>query len=45
MIHRFELEGDGWFQLYEDCGKRVPTFMGDTFLAGSSVSLKYTLFL
>ncbi|KAL6347136.1 hypothetical protein AAG906_012717 [Vitis piasezkii] len=39
MVSRFELQEDGWFQsLYEDRKKWVPTFMGDTFLAGMSTA-------
>lgn len=37
MVTRFELQDDVWFQsLYEDRKKWVPTYMGDTFLAGMS---------
>lgn len=37
MVTRFELHDDIWFQsLYEDRKKWVPTYMGDTFLAGMS---------
>lgn len=35
MITRFELQDDEWIQsLYEDRKRWVPTYMGDTFLAG-----------
>lgn len=37
MVTVFELQDDGWIQmLYEDRKKWVPTFLGDTFLAGMS---------
>ncbi|KAL1296110.1 hypothetical protein HN51_056865 [Arachis hypogaea] len=37
MVTRFELQDDLWCQsLYEDRKKWVPTYMGDTFLAGMS---------
>ncbi|TKY51016.1 FAR-RED IMPAIRED RESPONSE 1 [Spatholobus suberectus] len=37
MVTRCELQDDIWFQsLYEDRNKWVPTYMGDTFLAGMS---------
>lgn len=37
MITRFELQDDEWIRaLYEDRKKWVPTYMGDTFLAGMS---------
>ncbi|KAK4284507.1 hypothetical protein QN277_001331 [Acacia crassicarpa] len=39
MVTRFELQDDLWFQsLYEDRKKWVPTYMGDTFLAGMSTA-------
>ncbi|KAF7811061.1 protein FAR-RED IMPAIRED RESPONSE 1 isoform X1 [Senna tora] len=39
MVTRFELQDDVWFQsLYEDQKKWVPTYMGDTFLAGLSAA-------
>lgn len=39
MVSRFELHDDEWFRsLYDDRKKWVPTFMGDTFLAGMSTS-------
>ncbi|KAL2324261.1 hypothetical protein Fmac_023319 [Flemingia macrophylla] len=37
MVTRFELQDDIWVRsLYEDRKKWVPTYMGDTFLAGMS---------
>lgn len=37
MVTRFELQDDEWIRsLYEDRKKWVPTYMGDTFLAGMS---------
>ncbi|XP_057424640.1 protein FAR-RED IMPAIRED RESPONSE 1 isoform X1 [Lotus japonicus] len=37
IVTRFELRDDIWFQsLYEDRKNWVPTYMGDTFLAGMS---------
>ncbi|KAL5741746.1 hypothetical protein ACOSP7_028478 [Xanthoceras sorbifolium] len=39
MVSRFELQDDEWVQsLYEDRKKWVPTYMGDTFLAGMSTT-------
>ncbi|XP_031377508.1 protein FAR-RED IMPAIRED RESPONSE 1 isoform X1 [Punica granatum] len=38
MVTVFELHNNGWIQmLYEDRKKWVPTFLGDTFLAGMSM--------
>ncbi|KAB1210619.1 Protein FAR-RED IMPAIRED RESPONSE 1 [Morella rubra] len=37
MVTRFELQDDEWIRsLYDDRKKWVPTYMGDTFLAGMS---------
>lgn len=39
MVTRFELQDDEWIQsLYEDRKKWVPTYVGDTFLAGISAT-------
>ncbi|GAV75648.1 FAR1 domain-containing protein/SWIM domain-containing protein/MULE domain-containing protein [Cephalotus follicularis] len=39
MVTRFELQDDEWIQsLYEDRKKWVPTYIGDTFLAGMSTT-------
>ncbi|XP_050217225.1 protein FAR-RED IMPAIRED RESPONSE 1 isoform X2 [Mercurialis annua] len=39
MVPQFELQHDEWIQsLYDDRKKWVPTYMGDTFLAGISVT-------
>ncbi|XP_044506801.1 protein FAR-RED IMPAIRED RESPONSE 1-like isoform X2 [Mangifera indica] len=39
MVTRFELQDDEWVQsLYENRKKWVPTYMGDTFLAGMSTT-------
>lgn len=39
MVTRFELQDDEWFRsLYEDRKRWVPTYMGDTFLAGMSTT-------
>ncbi|TXG57743.1 hypothetical protein EZV62_015572 [Acer yangbiense] len=39
MVTRFELQDDEWVQsLYEDRKKWVPTYLGDTFLAGMSTT-------
>ncbi|KAJ6700295.1 PROTEIN FAR1-RELATED SEQUENCE 10-RELATED [Salix purpurea] len=39
MVTQFELQDDEWIQsLYEDRKKWVPTYLGDTFLAGTSAA-------
>lgn len=41
MVTRFELHNDEWIRsLYDDRKKWVPTFMGDTFLAGMCTALR-----